>query len=108
MAFHNGEIANISFLYRNILLARQIGYKKEHVIGNCETKVKYRGNSVYPHMLTKILEYCREHKRENILIFVGPDNRASIKGIERAGFKFQKRAKILRFLGFCLEKRFFF
>ena len=56
------------------------------LIGNCYTSPDYRGQSVYSKMLQYILLKSKV-PREKYFVFVHPENKASIAGIEKAGFK---------------------
>lgn len=56
------------------------------LIGNCYTSPDYRGQSIYSKMLQYIV---LKNKKESVsyYVFVHPENKASIAGIEKAGFK---------------------
>jgi hypothetical protein len=57
------------------------------LIANCFTKPAWRGRHLYPRLLRRVcVELARAgHKRA--VISCAPDNVASIRGIERAGFR---------------------
>lgn len=56
------------------------------LIGNCFTSPNYRGQSIYTKMLKYIVNK-NKNKNVNYYVFVHPENKASIAGIEKAGFK---------------------
>lgn len=70
--------------------------QNEIFIHYCETSPKARGKSIYPHVLSKIVE---DNSENRILIAVNKLNIPSIKGIEKVGFKKIKAFRILFFLG---------
>lgn len=59
--------------------------KEDYVIGPCQTVPAYRGKGIYPHIIRHIMEVvgC-----ENTVFYMvaSHDNKASIRGIEKAGF----------------------
>lgn len=64
------------------------------------TFAEYRGRNLYPALLQRILEHSREDGLRRALIFVLSDNVASIRGVEKAGFKAFQRVTYLTLLGF--------
>lgn len=67
--------------------------KNEGYIHYCETAPWARGKSVYPSVLSKIVE---DHKEmENIYICVDSENAPSIRGVEKAGFR-ERESVIIR------------
>lgn len=56
------------------------------LIGNCYTSPEYRGQSIYTKMLQYIVQKNKVPKN-TYYVFVHPENKASIAGIEKAGFK---------------------
>ena len=58
--------------------------KTEAEIGPCFTYPQFRGKGIYPYVLKKILS---EGGYNGYYMLVHEDNTASIKGIEKAGFK---------------------
>lgn len=59
---------------------------KGMLIGNCFTSPNYRGQSIYTKML-KYIVLKNNKKKIDYYVFVHPENKASIAGIEKAGFK---------------------
>ena len=60
---------------------------------------EYRGRNLYPALLQRMLEHSREVGLRRALIFVLSDNMASIRGVEKAGFKEFQRVTYCTFLG---------
>lgn len=60
--------------------------KDDYEIGPCFTYPQYRGNGIYPSVLRSI---CNSIGNDNTTFYMIVDetNIASIKGIEKAGFK---------------------
>jgi methionyl-tRNA formyltransferase len=58
--------------------------KNEIFIHYCETAPEARGKNIYPNVLGKII---KEHSNKDILISVNEENIASIKGVEKVGFR---------------------
>lgn len=56
------------------------------LIGNCYTNPEYRGKSIYSKMLQYIVKK-NVKRNSDYFVFVHPENKASIAGIEKAGFK---------------------
>ncbi|TYA56649.1 hypothetical protein [Formosa maritima] len=84
---YDGEVVmHRSTLFKRIFLLRLI-HKKGPVIGDCYTPLKYRGQSLYPKMIHYIAKNCLfEKKIDELFIIVDTTNKASIRGIEKAGF----------------------
>ncbi len=102
----DGNAVSKNYVYKKNLLSRQLGYTRMPLIGGCSTIEAYRGRGIYPFMLTQILQWHKNHiTQPDIAIFVAPDNIASIKGIEKAGFRFVEHVTIYRLLGMCIYKK---
>jgi len=71
--------------------------ENELFIHYCETAEEARGKSIYPGVLAKIVKDFKE--KYTIYISTSLKNQASIKAIEKAGFKEKERKKITAFLG---------
>ena len=88
----NGQVVHQSTLYYYLLLLIQSGIGKLPVIGGSVTLPEYRGLRIYPHILSYIISDAKQYIPTNkIGIIVNPDNQASIRGIERAGFQYVSR-----------------
>ncbi len=64
------------------------------------TFTEYRGRNLYPALLQRILQHSREAGLRRALIFVLSDNIASIRGVEKAGFREFQRVTYNSLLGF--------
>lgn len=53
-------------------------------IGPCSTEEQYRGRGFYPTLLTEII---LKYKNKDCYIFCDDENKSSIRGIEKVGFK---------------------
>lgn len=60
--------------------------KGDFEIGPCLTVPEMRGRGIYPRVLSSIVKSYRSQNDADFYMLVAPDNRASIKGIEKAGF----------------------
>lgn len=58
----------------------------DYEIGPCNTHVDFRRKGSYQFMLGYILS-CEEHKAADLFMIADEGNKASINGIEKAGFK---------------------
>jgi RimJ/RimL family protein N-acetyltransferase len=97
--FDDTKLIHVSFIFKNNLLANQLGFKQALTIGECVTNANYRGQGIYPNILQQIRT---DFAYNNIIVFVHPTNQSSIKGIERAGFKKLYQFIMYRFLGINL------
>jgi len=102
VGFYFGEIAHESWASFDTLLPSQFGFDSRFpVIGYSHTVPKYRGKSIYPAVLNYILHDLRTRNiSSNAYILVSPENKASIRGIEKAGFELVAHLKGLRIVGF--------
>lgn len=60
----------------------------------------YRGQNLYPAILHRILRHSHQQALQRALIFVLDDNMASIRGVQKAGFREFQRVTYCNFLGF--------
>ena len=104
---NNGAVGHISWIY----------YKNDPNrildLGGNEGEIKYsltlpqfRGRGIYPAILVRIQSYLKEHGYKRVYICVKDDNLASIKGIEKAGFKYIARINLVKILGIQLSRRY--
>lgn len=102
----DGAIAHESWLFNTVLLPSQFGFPKNvPVIGDCVTHADFRGRHLYPRVLMHIADdVIRDGHSSRIYVLVSPDNKASIRGIERAGFRQLAHLKGLRVAG-CLVRK---
>lgn len=61
----------------------------------------YRGQNLYPALLQRVLDASRQAGLRRALIFVMSDNRASIRGVQKAGFREFQRVTCQNILGFA-------
>lgn len=89
-----------SYLFQRLFLLRLIN-KKGPAIGDCSTISEYKGKSIYPFVINYIAkEELSKNGKKEVFIIVNTDNKSSIRGIEKAGFKLYSRIKAKRFLLF--------
>jgi len=69
------------------------------VIGPCVTAPISRGRGIYPMMLSAICRDRRMQGQRRAYMVVNVDNHASIRGIEKAGFRQIQRKTLTRLLG---------
>lgn len=91
----NGRIVHSTWLFENTLLTKQLGEYNVYTAGDSFTLEKYRGKGIYTNVLKAIVASCNK----DIFIYVEPNNIASIKAIEKAGFCKRYSFIMIRFLG---------
>lgn len=69
------------------------------LIGLCETHPRFRGQGLYVQALLQTVEQLRAAQQRSIYIEVLEDNHASIRGIERSGFRPLGRVDVRVFFG---------
>ena len=91
-----------SFLYptRRILSLLD---KKGPVIGDCVTNPAFRGKSIYPYVINTVARDQIKSGVHEVFINVNPENASSIRGIEKAGFRFFAHIIAKRFLLFYYD-----
>jgi hypothetical protein len=100
----NGVLVHSSSLYDKLNILRLIK-KNGPAIGDCFTNPDYRGKSIYPFVISYISnKVLIENKIMEVYIIVNSDNRSSIRGIEKAGFKKFVSIKARRWLFFYFYK----
>lgn len=109
-AFVDGHLAHQSWLRRDVLLPCRFGFSRSTpVIGDSRTEEAYRGRGIYPQVLARILADRRLSGTTEAMpatfILVAPDNDASVRGIERAGFRRTARLQGWRIGGLIWCKR---
>lgn len=103
LAFSDGRLAHVSWLHHhheiqeNDFLVRIDS--SESYIGSCHTAAQFRGQNIYPAVLQHIVEYVVESGKNRCFICAYNKNRASIKGIEKAGFSFVEKKRTFKLLG---------
>jgi len=64
------------------------------------TFAEYRGQNLYPALLQRVLDSSHRQGLRRALIFVLSDNTASIRGVQKAGFREFQRVTYHNILGF--------
>ena len=101
-----GETAHRSWLHRSVRLPRRFGFDGSvPVIGDCHTVERFRGRSIYPQVLRYIARDVARRDAKPVYVLVSPANLASIRGIEKAGFRRLARLQGIRVAGLLLGKR---
>jgi RimJ/RimL family protein N-acetyltransferase len=102
----DNDIAHESWLFYDALLPGRFGFDPDlPVIGECVTYEGYRGKGIYTHVLIYIINDLRARgKRQNAYVLVSPDNIASVRGIESAGYLRLAHLRGKRMLGFVFKK----
>lgn len=80
-------------------IAAVIEYRSFGYIGACETDPEFRGLGLYPAALARACEELRARGFARAILTVSPENRASISGIVRAGFRPAGRGRLTRRFG---------
>jgi virulence-associated protein VapD len=96
----DGDLAHFSWLFQSNLLAKQLMLKNYRVIGNCETLERYRGRNLYGIAVSKIIA---DYPNQKFVLFIEPNNMASIKGVTKIGLTCMGTFEITRFLGLSLK-----
>ena len=78
----------------------------EAEIKYCLTSKKYRGHGIYPAVLNVISNYLYNKGYVRVYVCVNNDNYASIRGIEKAGFKLVGKVKLKKIIGFQISRRY--
>jgi hypothetical protein len=104
VVFDSGEIVHESWVSFDTLLPSQYGYESRFpVIAHSSTESLYRGKDIYPYALNYILNDLRNRNIcSNVYILVSPENNASIRGIEKAGYQLLAQLNGIRLLGFLI------
>ncbi len=107
IAKNNDGVQHISWIYyknnRNRLLT--LG-DKEAEIKFCLTMPVLRGKGVYPNVVKTIINYLAHGGYTTVFMCVHPDNQASVRGIEKAGFIYLDSIRLKKILGMQVSKRF--
>ncbi len=92
------------FLFNKIYLLGLIN-KKGPVIGDCYTNPDYRGKSIYPFVISYIVNKMvfNENMKE-VFIIISKSNLSSIAGVEKTGFKRYASITASRWLWFYFDK----
>jgi len=101
VVFSGHEIAHISWVCFDASLPSQYGFDfRLPVIDETVTQSLHRGKGLFPYTLNYILHDLRNRRiADSVYILVSPTNHASIRGIEKAGFRLLARLEGTRLLG---------
>jgi ribosomal protein S18 acetylase RimI-like enzyme len=81
-------------------IRRMISPRQDEVyLYDAFTFAEYRGHSLYPALLQRLLDHSRQQGLRRALIFVMSDNNASIRGVHKAGFREFQRVTYYNLLG---------
>lgn len=78
---------------------------RECEIKFCLTLPEYRGRGLYARALLAIQRYLRNRSFERCYICVEDDNRSSIRGIEKSGFRLAGTTRLRKFFGIQVSGR---
>jgi len=92
----NGALAHVSWLFKNKLLARQLGFKRHYIIGDCFTTESFKGKGFYGITISHIIH---SFPFKDFVLFIEPHNFSSIRGIEKIGLSLVGDYSVFRFLG---------
>jgi hypothetical protein len=96
-ALVDGKVVHHTVVRRDTLLPVQFGFEPFPVLGESVTSPAFRGLGIYPHVLGQILADLKQSGSDSsVFMLVAPDNAASIRGIERAGFRLLARLRGMR------------
>jgi len=106
LVFEGKNLAHCSWVRRggsiglslNQLYRHQLG-QNEACIYNCETSSVYRGMHIYPAVLQYIHKQCFAQGVKKIYICCDIQNIASVRGIERAGFRRERIIRVMKVFG---------
>lgn len=102
-AFLDGDrtVALAQVVHRLPMLAFMEDPRGIH-IGPCRTDEAYRGRGLYPTLLRRILH---DYRDRTCYIFCSESNAASLRGIEKAGFKPYAKGHRTRFGRYVIDER---
>jgi len=102
----NGTLGHISWLYYDGDPNQTLGLgPRECEVRFCLTLPEYRGRGLYPGALRAIQRYLKRRGYEKCFICVRDDNRSSIRGIEKSGFRLAGRTRLRKIFGFPIGGR---
>jgi hypothetical protein len=101
VVFCLGEIVHESWVCFDAPLPSQYGFDfRLPVVDRSVTHNLYRGKGIFPYTLDYILHDLKNRGiSDDVYVLVSPSNYASIRGIQKAGFKLLAHLKGTRFLG---------
>lgn len=107
VARSDGGIQHISWLYFNCHRNRLLALGENEVeIKFCLTLPSVRGRGIYPNIILLIVNYLNSKGTERVFMCVHRDNRASIRGMEKADFIKVGETRLRKFMGIQISPRF--
>ena len=83
----SGHVSTYGFVLFNSFYKRILGESNQvPMIGNCFTFPQHRGRGLYANLLMSISGHLSSQGYQRVIITCAPDNLASVRGIQRAGF----------------------
>lgn len=90
-----GQVQCYGFVLHQSFYKRVLGEDDDvPMISNCFTSPAQRGQGHYPHMLRAICDELARRGQARSIITCSSDNAASIRGIEKAGFRCVKQVTV--------------
>ena len=103
----DGIICHISWVYYKGDPNRNLSLDSDEAeIKYSFTVPEYRGKGLYPETLLEIQTYLNKNGCRKVFICVNEKNHASIKGVQKAGFGFIKKIRLMKFMGVQINRRF--
>lgn len=101
--FISGKLAHQSWVSINSdtnidPIAPHVNYQECTYIGACQTWPEYRGLGLYPYALSEICKMLKSKRLPKAILTVAPDNKSSIAGVTKAGFRQQGKGRFVRLL----------
>jgi RimJ/RimL family protein N-acetyltransferase len=106
VACEGKQIRHISWIYHHDDPNRILRLdQKDAEIKYCLTLPGFRGQGLYPRVLEAVAHHLRSKGANNVFICVHEENRSSVKGIEKAGFKRVGSLRLRKVMGFQVSRR---
>jgi GNAT superfamily N-acetyltransferase len=107
LVVEDGALAHWTWLHWSVRLPRQCGFDSgAPVVADSYTNDEFRGRGIYPEVLRHIARDVALRRTIGCVYgLVAPTNDASIRGLEKAGFKRVARLKGTRIVGLLVRKR---
>ena len=106
VVFCCGEIVHQSWVRFDALTPSLYGFDSSVPLIESFTNPIYRGNGIYPYALSCLLKDLKSrHITDKVYALVSPKNKASIRGLEKAGFQRLGHLKGTRHLGLFITNK---
>jgi hypothetical protein len=106
IVFCCGEIAHQTWVHFDALTPSLFGFNASVPVIESFTNGLFRGNNIYPYALNCILKDLKSrHIADKVYALVPPTNKASIRGLEKAGFHPLAHLKGTRLLGLFIMNK---